>query len=501
MSVLTRTLFVAADAADKDLVLQWAGEGKLPCFQRLLSEAAWGTTANPPGLYVGAVWPSFATGASPAWHHRYCFNQLRPGTYETPRFGPADMGVEPFWNVLGRAGKRLAVLDISKTPLSSAPNVTHVVDWGTHDPEDEGFLTLPPQLAAEITRRFGRDPVGICDGTRRTAADFAALRDKLIARTRTKTELILHFLNQGGWDGVLASFSETHCAGHHFWHLHDPSHPRHDSRIVAALGSPLLDVYRAVDEGIGRVLEAAGPDASKIVLASHGMGPHYEATFMLHLILERLERDRPAAKSAFISARGVWQALVPASVRGRLFKDLRRKMKRDHRAQPFFQVPNNDPFGAVQVNLAGREPDGCVRPGEEYEALCRSLAGDFLALVNTRTGRPAVSAVHRSTELYPGQDASAFPDLLIEWNREAPLDSVESPKTGRIDAVYRGCRTGDHRAEGLFFMTGAGVRTGRTDLPVSVTDFAPTLAELAGSSFAAPDGRSLLPALRSGRRV
>jgi predicted AlkP superfamily phosphohydrolase/phosphomutase len=65
-----RVLFLAADAMDKDLVLRWAEDGTLPTFRRLLSTAAWGNTENPPGLFVGAVWPSFWTSVSPARHAR-----------------------------------------------------------------------------------------------------------------------------------------------------------------------------------------------------------------------------------------------------------------------------------------------------------------------------------------------------------------------------------------------------------------------------------------------
>ena len=93
-----KVLFICVDAADKDLIKTWAKDGSLPVFKKLLGNAAWGVVDNPPGLYVGAVWPSFYTGLSPTRHHRYCYEQLRPGTYENYRFQPiSDMQAEPFW--------------------------------------------------------------------------------------------------------------------------------------------------------------------------------------------------------------------------------------------------------------------------------------------------------------------------------------------------------------------------------------------------------------------
>jgi hypothetical protein len=72
-SVTTQALFIGLDAADKDLLLEWAHAGHLPHIRALLGRAAWGVTRNPLGLFVGAVWPSFYTGVSPARHGRYCY--------------------------------------------------------------------------------------------------------------------------------------------------------------------------------------------------------------------------------------------------------------------------------------------------------------------------------------------------------------------------------------------------------------------------------------------
>ena len=55
------------------------------------------------------------------------------------------------------------------------------------------------------------------------------------------------------------------------------------------LGDPLLKIYRTIDAEIGRLAEAAGDDADLFVYLSHGMGPHYDGTFLLDEVLERIE--------------------------------------------------------------------------------------------------------------------------------------------------------------------------------------------------------------------
>ena len=56
----------------------------------------------------------------------------------------------------------------------------------------------------------------------------------------------------------LAVFSPSHCAGHHFWAVHDADHPRHDPATAGVLGDPIVDVYEAQDAALGRLLDVVG---------------------------------------------------------------------------------------------------------------------------------------------------------------------------------------------------------------------------------------------------
>ena len=52
-------------------------------------------------------------------------------------------------------------------------------------------------------------------------------------------------------------------------------------------------------------------------------------------------------------------------------------------------------------------------------------------------------------------------DLLVEWNRDAPIDTVWSPATGVVTAPYLQWRTGDHHRAGLLLASGPGIEPGR----------------------------------------
>ncbi len=518
MTSPTKILFIGVDAADKDLILRWSKAGLLPTFHTLLDRGAWGPTLNPLGFSVGAIWPSFYTGVSPARHGRHCLRQIRPGirpgTYSVRKFTPRDVKWEPFWNTLSRANKRVAIIDVPKTYPSEDFNGIQLVDWGTHDPDDESFSTWPPSLASDVQARFGQDPVGPCDGARQAPAEFKALRDALTTRVERKADLSGYFLEQGGWDLFLTVFSESHCVGHQCWHLHDPTNPRQDKEVVRTIWDPIKDVYITIDAAIGRLLNRVGPETIVFILCSHAMGPHYAGTpQLLDKILRRLENSQlsmahEAASNALewcaegSSAALNWLRMqVPSSVRKAL-RPLRNQDRRPHQrsvpileigARRCFRIPNNDAYGGIRVNLVGREPDGRIRFGPEYEAFCEALSRDLLALVNLDTGRPAISRVLRTSDLYRGEHMEAFPDLLVEWNQEAPISSVYSAKTGKVQSEYRGTRTGGHKpdSDGLFFVLGPSIKPGPLERPVSVMDFAPTLASLLGVSLPEVEGEPI----------
>jgi predicted AlkP superfamily phosphohydrolase/phosphomutase len=487
---LSRILFLAVDAGDKDLILDWAREGTLPTFRSLLQTSAWGPTQNPVGFFVGAVWPSFWTGLSPEQHGRYCYSQLRTGTYDHYDVSPRDTRGEPFWDALCAAGRRVAIFDVPKTVPSERVNGIQIVDWGTHDPE-LGFCTWPESLASEIEARFGEHPVDQCDEfMQRSPTEFRALRDALVAGARRKAELAAHFLKQGNWDLFLTVFAESHCIGHHCWHIHDPGHPRHDPAVARLVGDPIRDVYVAIDAALGGLIERSGPETTIFVLASHGMGPHYDGTFLLGRILRSLLELPLAPGSKRAVARfleSIWYRL-PSSlqaalrpVRGRTKQVLGVAASVPELADRLcFATPNNDVYGGIRINLVGREPQGRIRPGTEYEEFCEVLAADLLAFVNLDTGKPLVRRVLKTADLYSGEHIRDLPDLLVEWEREAPISRIHSPKTGIIEQAYPGRRTGDHRAEGLLFARGPGIAPRRLDEPIEITRLAPTIMSLLG---------------------
>ena len=296
----------------------------------------------------------------------------------------------------------------------------------------------------------------------------------------------------------------------------DQEHPRHDSRASDVLRSTICDVYRAIDAGIGMLLESLTPDAHVVLMSSHGMGPYYAGSHLLDRVIERLglAGPEPPALVEFTGSAGRrlcgLRHLPPSSLRLELksqfpsfITTLRRSMRAPDRG-PWrraraFAVPSNNMTGAIRINLKGREPEGLVEPGAEYEALRQEIADALVALENPETGRPAARWVARVEELYEGPRLRDMPDLFVEWDHTAPITTLCSPRIGRVSQAFAGHRTGDHWGNGLLVGRGVGFRSGEVTELVRTQDIGPTVLDFFGvQSPPGCEGRSAMEFLRRG---
>jgi predicted AlkP superfamily phosphohydrolase/phosphomutase len=467
------------------------------------------------------------TATSPARHGVHYLLQLIPGTYRLQYVADAEFVRRPaFWEALSRAGRRVAVLDVPLSRLAADLSGVQVVEWGGHD-SVYGFRALPDELAADLSARHGTHPLGgACDRSGRTPAQFAEFVGQLEEGVRRKAAWTSELLARGGWDLFMQVFTESHCAGHQCWHLHDPAHPAHDPAFVREHGDPLERVYRAIDAAIGQILRDAG-DAHVMVFTAHGMSHRFGAQFLLRDILVRLGVTVPEpsaqgrASLLNMAARWGWDRL-PEFVRGSI-RALRRRsaaaapkqartpsLRIDAVRSACFPINNGLAVGGIRLNLAGREPTGRLQPGPEADAFCRRLTEDLLAIVDDLTGRALISSVVRTSELYAGEHLGALPDLLVEWSDETPLGSTTlgpaeagrvragSQAIGIIEGANDYARTGEHRAGGWLVAAGPGIRPGDLGRAVSLLDVAPTAGALLGVPLQEVDGRPIAELLGRG---
>jgi predicted AlkP superfamily phosphohydrolase/phosphomutase len=411
-------------------------------------------------------------------------------------FLPEHLSVDSVWNAIARQGHRVALIDVPKALLARTTRTLQVSFWGEHEVR-HSLTCWPPSLEQEVQQVAGNDPVGVCDLVRQRPHELRRLKDGLIERATRRADLALAMLARGPWDLFMLGFSEAHCAGHHLWATRDPTHPHYRAEFRALLGEdPLLDVYQAIDRSLGRIVDALGQDAFLMVLATHGMGPRYDASSAFDSVLRRLDGiDVPTVSAPIETVRKMWLQM-PGTIR----RPFRRVMdllydaprQRERATRRFFAIPTTDNCGGVRFNLRGREPKGCVEPGRPYHELCDWLERELLSLENTATGAPVVTRVLRGDLLFAGPFRNQFPDLVIEWNHDAPIPAVRSPRVGEIRVESLNPRTGDHRPKGLVLARSTDLTPHALEGDMALVDLSPTLAARLGVELSGIDGKPIL---------
>lgn len=486
-----RIIVIGLDAAEATLIERWASEGTLPTFARLASEGATVRLENSLETLPGAIWPELTTGRSGGKLGRFFHAaKLHTGEVDLRRIEPEEADPADFyWNVASEAGRRVAIIDQPQTVLSPRLNGVQLLEWGLHDRSFQ-IDSHPPELLAELRARHGDHPVQSCDAAHGgTYEGYERLLEDLRSGAERKTALLLDVLGQERWDLFACGFGETHCAGHQFWHFLDPRQPGHDPAAPPALRGAVESVYRAVDRGVGAVIEAAGPDAVVLVVASHGMGPYIGGYQLLPELLVRLGLGSGRGAAAQVRShlpawvRAILRRVVPASVRrplqaaaGSLPKPLESPLTRA------VTLPNNR-CGAIRLNLRGREPFGCVEPGEEAATLIEELRRELLALEDPASGKQIVKHVVTAAEAFGPDHHPDTPDVMVAFRTDlGPIEACRSERVGYLRVAVANPklpRTGDHTVESRLWALGPGIPSGRRP-DGNALDLAPTVLRLLG---------------------
>ena len=493
----TRVLLIGFDGIEPTLVREWINDGKLPTFQRLFADSMTVPLESPWGLGSGAMWPSISTSLNPGNNGMYFFRHLVPGTYRT---APADetqtTGVS-FWEAAGNSGKRVVILDVPKARRPNSLNGLMVCDWLGHGEIYSEPVSFPAGFIDDVISRYGQNPTGPCDITGRTQAEYLEFIAGLKQRVQMKKSLTLDLLTTESWDLFVTNFGESHCVGHHCWHLHDPSHVDHDPATVKLTGDPILDVYVALDSALAEIVDASPDDAEIMILLGPGMGPNYNGERGLEEILRYLDNvPAPAARKGLNFLKPLWRRL-PTKLRRRLSRVAERvdesSVEADRAARRFFAIPGNHSHAAIRINLKGRDPAGLVEPGEEYDAVCADLTSALKELVNLDTGKPVFTEIRRAVDSFHGSRADILPDLMAAWDRSAPITRIFSDRIGTVETEYREFRSGDHTMNCELMVLGRQSSQIRVNARPRTEDVGATIAKLLDSDIPGAEGQALDP--------
>jgi predicted AlkP superfamily phosphohydrolase/phosphomutase len=509
-----KTLMIGWDAADAELVEQWCVEGLLPNVARLKSAGTWARMETTASTVHVSAWPSIFTGTTPDKHGLYHAYVTCPGQQGPVRPRPDRSPFPFFWKLLSDQGKRCIVMDAFLTcPLQDFKG-SQIVDWGTWSHFWQTTIT-PDTLKRDLGKRFGRYPAE--DHSRVGMAplsDLEGFHRRLLAGVAKKSEVVKWLMEREDWDLFLVVFGESHPVGHYFWHLHDPAYLTHPREGAGALQHALREIYVALDRAIGEILQGIDAMTTVLLISGDGMGPNYSGSHVLNTLLSSMGLfnnhshggyhkfgEKPARAKQLSHSKtdalstirnmipeslriAVTNTLLPRAVQEKL--SLRWKTSGISWSQTRAFLIENSNEGYIRINLKGREPQGTVEPGKEYEDLCEEIYQTIKTMTNPANGALAARQVSKTDHIYHGPCRSHMPDIVVNWNDDAKITTeLLSAKYGMVRTKEPGCAvppyyTGNHRPNAFMLSLGPGIFQGAVCENTSILDIAPTILDQFG---------------------
>lgn len=502
---MSKVLVIGLDGATFDLIDPWIKEGKLPALEECLKEGTRSILLSTPLSNSAQAWSSFITGKNPGKHGIYDFFESRGDSYGVRFLNASFRKGKSLWRLMSDAGKKVGVMNVPMTYPAEAVNGVFLS--GLDSPGIDSHFAYPRDLMEEINQHVGGyilEP-GIWGFIRRGRPDIAL--QKLIEMVRIRTATARYLMESKGWDLFMVVYTATDKVQHHFWKYIDPTRPEYHANL--ACSNAILQVYQEVDKSI-RELKAAAEDASIIIMSDHGAGPSSRRTMYINRWLNKegflhfKDSGEISGKLGRLKYNFLEQTsneikkLFPRKAKEfmvRLFPGIRDKID-SVLFLPGIDWPRTRAYSrenhpAIFINTAGREAEGIIKPGQQYEAVRNQIIEKLQNIRCPETGHPVVGQIFKREDIYQGHEAFKAPDIIFQWNQFLYVHRPSGSGTNKdfleiLDdrALLASENTtrpsGIHRDHGIFIASGRHLQKNKNFEGAKIYDIAPTVLYLLG---------------------
>ncbi|MBI5724465.1 MAG: alkaline phosphatase family protein [Planctomycetes bacterium] len=295
--------------------------------------------------------------------------------------------------------------------------------------------------------------------------DPEGFRDEFRLQGLWQARAALELVNSRGFDCVLAKWHAFDKFYHFFMHKIDPAAPGFDPARSDHYESLHRIVLGIADEMVGILLDGLRPDTSLVVISDHGLMASRRCAWV----------NRYLAQNGFIALR--------KGKDGRMEVDW-------SRTRAYVSA-----YLLLNVNLKGRDPQGVVEPGPEYEETKRLLIGLLRDWKDPADGQHVMSDVFdpKRDGAFYGLGSDVDGDVRYFTNPGYTLFRSTSPFGDETVTDVAGPYLGDHGScrpttrfgrggeIGIFYAAGRGFRKGyRRPFPMTPDCVMPTLLAIAG---------------------
>jgi len=487
-----RVVIIGLEGATFNIIQPLINQEDLPFLKRLMTKGSYGIVKSNLPLNSACNWTSLFTGKNPGKHNIYDYLQYDNGSYQPELIRKDSLKAPLLWNIASANDVQTILLN---APVTLAPEpLNGIMVSGMLSASDQCYA-YPECIAAQLQQQ---NYIIDCGAFRNgdTEHYFELITQTLVKQEQAFQQLI----EQYPWRLAIVTFNALGKAQHNFWRERDK----------------LEALYIQLDRFIRNIHDATRGNTYFIVVSHHGFKPVIKKFFVnewlweLGMLNKRITIHQPRStdvydflyqnrngKKHFVSdvlaktgiTKDHIRSVLPVEVAELLKRMVPSKIKKYfpkeyldiiwEKTLAYFVSTN---VQGININLKGREPQGIVSPGKEYEHLRDRIISELYRLKDPYTFENVIDLVYRKEDLFHGDYLAGAPDIVIIPHKyDYYLDSGK-----RTCRLFIGPANDDypvyayHEPRGVFFMTGPDILAGQNLGEIEIYDIAPTVSYLLG---------------------
>ncbi len=479
-----RTVVIGLDGAAFDLFVPWVEQGKLPNLKRLLEQGARAVSQSCLPPTTSPSWKCYSTGKNPGkigifWWENIDRKARRVVLPPVDRVNLQD----EIWDYMGRAGKKVGVMNM---PLTFPPKkVNGFMVSGPPTGQTDGFC-YPAELEARLKAEFGYSVYP--KGYAQAKGNPDKMAECICSLIETKFRTARALAHEHNLDFLHLTIFYINSLQHDYWD-----------------DAPTLAAWQTVDRQLAPLLD----DGCNIfIISDHGCNEIKQVCHINTWLAEQGYLKTTAAMKAtsLLYRLGISRTRANHIARtlhlrwlGRLVPEKALDIMPSASGSAD-ETRKNDKieWQASQALASGQGPVYILDTAGDPDSLRQELRRKLEQLSNPKTGAKVAQHVYLREEAYSGEFLADAPDLIID---PAPGTHIRGGITVSSKAVFEqpsGWR-GENKRDGILVAYGPDIRPGFDLGRVSILDIAPTILHLMDIPVPTDmDGRVLTEIFREG---
>ncbi|MBI1189379.1 MAG: tetratricopeptide repeat protein [Tepidisphaera sp.] len=273
--IAKKLLIVGWDAADWKIIDALLAKGGMKHLKGLIDRGARGDLTSLDPKLSPLLWTSIATGKTADKHGVLNFLEPDPAGAGLRISCSTTRRVKALWNILTQRGLTTNVVSwyashpaepirgvvVSNLFQEHAPGAVHPAD---RTAEVAACRVQPGDVTDDMLARL------LPDLKKMNRADpRVKMAAKVLAQCLCVDRVAMSLL-AGAWDCTMVFHEAIDVAGHHFMQYYPPRMEHVNQRDFEQFRHVMPGVYELQDEMLGKMLAAAGPETTVILISDHG---------------------------------------------------------------------------------------------------------------------------------------------------------------------------------------------------------------------------------------